>query len=100
MVITLFRNRLRPDAGADYATWLARMREIVTNLPGYISHKVYVAEDGERCTVVEFDTEEHQRAWAMHPEHVQAKALGRASFYSEYNLQVCTLVRQSRFPKA
>jgi heme-degrading monooxygenase HmoA len=99
MIVTLFRNRLRADAGADYATWLARMRAIVTNLPGYISHKVYIAEDGERCTVVEFDTEEHQRTWAMHPEHVQAKALGRSSFYSEYNLQVCTLVRASRFPR-
>ena len=99
MVITLFRNRLRADAGADYATWLARMREIVTKLPGYVSHKVYIAEDGERCTVVEFDTEEHQRAWSTHPEHLQAKALGRSSFYSEYNLQVCTLVRESRFPK-
>ena len=99
MVVTLFRNRLRPDAGADYGEWLARMRDIVTKMPGYISHRVYVAEDGERCTVVEFDSEEHQRAWSSHAEHVQAKARGRSSFYSEYNLQVCTLVRQSRFPK-
>ena len=72
MVVTLFRNRLRPDAGADYSEWLTRMRDIVTKMPGYISHKVYVAEDGERCTVVEFDSEEHQRAWSSHAEHLQA----------------------------
>jgi heme-degrading monooxygenase HmoA len=99
MIVTLFRNRLRPDAGADYSEWLTRMRDIVTKMPGYISHKVYIAEDGERCTVVEFDTEEHQRAWSTHPEHVQAKGKGRSSFYSEYNLQVCSLLRQSTFPK-
>jgi heme-degrading monooxygenase HmoA len=100
MVITLFRNRLRPDAGDEYGTTLARMLEIVQQMPGYIQHKVYIAGDGERCTVVEFDTEEHQRAWATHAEHIEAKKKGRESFYTEYKLQVCTLVRESRFPKA
>ena len=63
------------------------------------SSKVYTAADGERCTIVEFDTEEHQRAWATHAEHIQAKQKGRDSFYSEYRLQVCTVLRDSRFPK-
>ena len=99
MVITLFRNRLRPDAGADYDATLARMLEIVAAMPGYIAHKTYTADDGERCTVVEFDSEEHQRAWSTHAEHVRAKAKGRSDFYSEYRLQVCTQVRESRFPK-
>jgi len=99
MVITLFRNRLRPDAGDEYGTTLNRMLEIVKSMPGYISHKTYVADDGERCTVVEFDTEEHQKAWATHGEHLAAKKKGRESFYSDYNLQVCALVRQSKFPR-
>jgi heme-degrading monooxygenase HmoA len=100
MVVTLFRNRLRPDAGSDYDTTLKRMLEIVRSMPGYISHKTFIADDGERCTVVEFDTEEHQRAWATNAEHVQAKVKGRSSFYSEYSLQICNLLRESRFPKA
>lgn len=99
MIITLFRNRLRDDAGTGYPETLARMLEIVTAMPGYVSHKTFVADDGERCTVVEFDTEEHQRAWATHPEHLQAKGKGRSSFYSEYRLQVCALVRESAWPK-
>ncbi len=99
MVVTLFRNRLRPDAGPEYGTTLERMLEIVQSMPGYVSHKTFTADDGERCTVVEFDTEEHQRAWATNTEHVQAKIKGRGSFYAEYRLQVCTLVRESRFPK-
>ena len=100
MVLTVFRNRLRPDAGDEYGTTLARMLEIVRQMPGYIQHKVYTAEDGERCTIVEFDTEEHQRAWSMHAEHIQAKQKGRESFYSEYHLQVCTVQRDTRFPKS
>ena len=99
MVLTVFRNRLREDAGAEYGETLNRMLEIVSKMPGYIQHKVYIAADGERCTIVEFDTEEHQRAWSMHGEHIQAKKQGRESFYSEYHLQVCTVQRDSRFPK-
>lgn len=100
MVLTVFRNRLREDAGPEYADTLQRMLEIVAAMPGYIQHKVYIAADGERCTIVEFDTEEHQRAWATNTEHVRAKAKGRESFYSEYRLQVCTVQRDSRFRKA
>lgn len=99
MVLTVFRNRLRADAGDQYGKTLERMLEIVRSMPGYIQHKVYTAADGERCTIVEFDTEEHQRAWATHAEHVQAKQQGRESFYSEYHLQVCTVQRDSRFPR-
>jgi len=99
MVLTVFRNRLRADAGEAYGKTLERMLEIVRAMPGYILHKVYTAADGERCTIVEFDTEVHQRAWATHAEHVQAKQRGRDSFYSEYRLQVCTVLRDSRFPK-
>jgi heme-degrading monooxygenase HmoA len=99
MVLTVFRNRLREDAGAEYGETLKRMLEIVSKMPGYMQHKVYTAADGERCTIVEFDTEENQRAWATDAEHLRAKAKGRESFYSEYRLQVCTVQRDSKFPR-
>lgn len=98
MIVTIFRNRLKPEAGAEYAQWAARMGELARAMPGYVSHKTFVAEDGERVTVVEFASEEAQRAWARHPEHAQAQAKGRASFYAEYSLQTCSVLRESRFP--
>ena len=67
-------------------------------MPGYISHKGFVAEDGERVTIVEFASEEAHRAWAAQRDHVEAKKKGRASFYSEYRIQVCTVLRESAFP--
>jgi heme-degrading monooxygenase HmoA len=48
---------------------------------------------------VEFESEEAQRAWSLQGEHVAAKKQGRASFYAEYSLQVCSVMRESRFPK-
>jgi heme-degrading monooxygenase HmoA len=99
MIITVFRSRVRPEAQEEYSRWAARMGELARSMPGYISHKGFAAEDGERVTIVEFESEEAQRAWAVHPEHVDAKKKGREDFYSEYRVQVCTLQRDSAHPK-
>lgn len=100
MHVIIFRNRLKPDAVADYTDWADRMSALARTMPGYVSHKGFTAADGERVTIVEFATEEGLRAWATHPEHVEAKRKGRDSFYSEYSLQVCTEQRASRFTAA
>ncbi len=95
MIVTVFRSRLAPEAQSEYSQWARRMSELVAGMPGYVSHKVFVAEDGERLTLVEFESEESLRAWSVHPEHVQAKKLGRQRFFAEYRVQVCKLIRDS-----
>jgi len=98
MILTVFRSRLRPEAQDEYMQWAMRMSELARTMPGYISHKSFTAADGERVTLAEFDTEEHMRAWSVHPEHVEAKKKGRALFYSEYDIKVCTVDRTHTFP--
>ncbi len=97
MIVTVFRSRLKPEAYEEYMQWATRMGELARTMPGYVSHKVFIAQDGERATIVEFDTEEHQRVWATNTEHVAAKQKGRKDFYSEYSLQICEELRSHRF---
>ena len=99
MILTVFRSRVRPEAQDEYARWAARMSELAQKMPGYVSHKGFTAPDGERVTIVEFESDEAQRAWAVHPEHVEAKKRGRSSFYLEYRVQVCNVVRDTGFAK-
>ena len=47
-------------------------------MPGYISHKGYFADDGERVTIVEFEHEEGLRAWRTNPEHHRGAKTGAA----------------------
>ena len=96
MIVTIFRSRLRPDV-EEYPRTAQRMDELATSMPGYISHKSYLAEDGERLTLVTFDSEAAQEAWRMQPEHRLAQKAGRDIFYSEYHIQVCKVLRQSDF---
>ena len=97
MIVTVFRSRLKPGNADEYYQWAARIAALAKTMPGYVSHKGFVAEDGERVTIVEFADEESQRAWARQEEHVGAKKKGRADFYTEYKVQVCTVVRESKF---
>ena len=97
MVVTVFRNRLRPEALPEYSEWIGRMSALAKTMPGYISHKAFTAEDGERVTIVEFESEEAQREWARHGQHAEVQRKGRKAFYSEYRVQVCNVLRDSRF---
>jgi len=93
----VFRSRLRPELGDEYAALADRMSELARTMPGYVSEKNFVAEDGERVTIVEFENEEGLRAWRTNPEHLAAQKLARQKYYTEYHIQVCTLDRESKF---
>jgi heme-degrading monooxygenase HmoA len=95
MIVTVFRSRLLPEAQDEYTPMAKRMSELAKTMPGHIAHKGFVAEDGERLTFVEFDSEESLKAWAIHPEHVEAKKLGRQRFFTEYRVQICNVIRDS-----
>jgi heme-degrading monooxygenase HmoA len=99
MVVTVFRSRLRAESAEEYKRWAARMSELARTMPGYLSHKSFTADDGERVTLVEFESEEAQRVWATNAEHVEAKKRGRADFYQEYRIQICTVVRESAYSR-
>ncbi len=97
MWITVFRNRLRPDAGTDYGEVATRMRELARSMPGYSSFKTFTAEDGERVSLVEFDSLEALLAWKNHPEHRAAQQRGRVAYYAEYSVQSAEIAREYRF---
>lgn len=95
MIVTVFRSRLDAASLDEYKQVAARMSMLAAAVPGYISHKGFTADDGERVTIVEFASEDGLQAWARHPEHVEAKKQGRSLFFTEYRVQVCKVVRDS-----
>jgi heme-degrading monooxygenase HmoA len=62
MIVAVFRaHRTEGGLGEEYAAALKRMEDLATKMPGYVSHKAYVAEDGERLTLVERESIETLR---------------------------------------
>ena len=72
MLVTVFRSRLKAGVKEEYVALVDRMTAIAETMPGYISHKGFFADDGERVTIVEFEHEEGLRAWRTNPEHIAA----------------------------
>jgi heme-degrading monooxygenase HmoA len=66
-------------------------------MPGFVERKAFVAEDGERLTLVTFASRAEQQAWRDHPEHRAAQRAGVERLYSEYRIQVCTLDDERSF---
>lgn len=102
MFVVVFRTRLRPGldqaALATLGTLGARMYQLATGMPGFVSYKDFAAADGESVSIVEFASQETLLAWREHPEHKEAQRLGRERFFAEYRIQVCTPVRSVQFP--
>ena len=97
MIMTIFRSRLRPENAAEFQTLANRMLEIAKAMPGFISYTSFVSQDGERCSVIEFDSADHLQAWRDQPEHRRAQQLGRERYYAEYSLYVAEPQRENHF---
>jgi len=87
-VITIFRSRKRPEAEADYVQTAGQMEAAARTMPGFVDFKVFVAEDGERVSLITFDSPAAQQAWRDDPRHRLAQQKGRDDFYLEYSIQV------------
>ena len=97
-VVTVFRSRLRSDADA-YPEHAARMSALAREMPGYVEHKSFIAEDGERVTLVTFADRLSHDAWARNPEHREAQRAGVGDYYEEYSMSVGTVDRASAWQR-
>lgn len=99
-IVTVFRSRLREDAGAEYDTLATEMSATAAAMPGYVEHKVFTAGDGERVTLVTFRDRESHDAWRTHARHRVAQRRGREAFYATYSLQVAECTSAHTFSSA
>ena len=99
MIVTVFRSTLMPGLREEYVKEVDKLAAIAKTMPGYISHKGFFAEDGERCTIVEFENEESLRGWAMNTEHRSAKKKAREKYYASYSVQICDVKRETKFDR-
>jgi len=93
-VVTVFRSRLRPDADA-YPEHAERMSERARTMPGYVEHKTFTGDDGERVTLVTFADRPSHDAWARDPLHREAQRAGIADYYEDYSISVGEVDRAS-----
>jgi heme-degrading monooxygenase HmoA len=98
MVVVLFGTRTRREADLEeYSRRSKRMNELVREIPGFISIKGFVSEDGDEVAIARFESEQALDAWRFHPEHVETQRRAREALYESYWVQVCTTIRDYEF---
>jgi heme-degrading monooxygenase HmoA/ketosteroid isomerase-like protein len=95
--VIVFRSRLRPGVENTYDPHAETVYQRAVTMPGYISAKDYSANDGERLSLIEWDSPENLKAWRDEPGHAAAQETGRTTYYSEYRIQICSELRSSAF---
>ncbi len=100
MLVILFRSRLTAEAGEDYQSLGAEMEALIRENPGYLAHKYYLAEDGERLTLVWFRDADSLKSWRELPPHADAQRRGRQRWYDWYTMEVAEIVRTSKFQRS
>ena len=80
-----------------YETLNEELRARARGLGGLVDVTSFVAEDGERVTVVTFEDRASHERWAADPVHDDAQRRGRDGVYSAYSIQVADCTHTSRF---
>jgi heme-degrading monooxygenase HmoA len=75
------------------------MSELARSMPGHVEHKIFVAADGERVTLVTFADQESHNAWRDHPDHRAAQRAGIAGYYDAYSISVGEVDYASHFSR-
>ena len=96
-VVTVFRSWLRDGAGPEYELLAGRMLALARAMPGFVDFTTFVAEDGERVSLVTFADLASHRAWREHPDHREAQRLGRERLYGSFDILVCTVLDERHF---
>jgi heme-degrading monooxygenase HmoA len=99
-IVTVFRSRLREDAGEGYGRTADAMEERARAMPGFVDFKTFAATDGERVSLITFASRAAHDAWRDDPAHRAAQQRGREDWYEEYRIQVCELVAERTFVSA
>ena len=89
-VVTVFRSRLRDDVPQEYFVLADELLERASNIEGFVEQKVFVADDGERLTLVVFDREAAHDQWRNDPVHRAAQQRGWEEFYDAYDVTVAS----------
>ena len=93
-VVCIFRSVRTDHSTKEYEEWSNRMDDLVVTMPGYIGH-TSLRDDasGKGVTISYFRSMQNLLAWKQVPEHLEAQALGRAAFYTDYEIEVAEIVR-------
>lgn len=94
MTIAVFRSYVDASYQAEHDGLYDQMHTLVQQSPGYVSHKLFKAADGETVVIAEFTDFDSVEAWGAQVDHKQAQEAGKDHVYAAYDVAVCEVVER------
>jgi heme-degrading monooxygenase HmoA len=89
MILTVFGVTWKKGADLERELELSRrMADVVSQRPGFISYKSYVADDGDVIGIIRFESRDALKAWRNDIIH-QSAWNEAPNFYHEFWVQNC-----------
>lgn len=89
-------SSIRSDNEQGYAVMADRMEELAAQQPGYLG--IESARGEVSITVSYWADDAAARAWKQVAEHTIAQERGKATWYADYRVRVCTVERDYGHP--
>ena len=89
----IFPNQRRDDGDRGYGAMADRMVALAASMPGYLGIESVRGADGFGITVSYWKDEAAIRNWRENAEHAEARRLGRAQWYADFELRVAKVER-------
>ena len=91
MYAVIFKARIK-SLDAHYQQTAARMRELAMSKYGCIDF-ISVCEDAQEVAISYWHSQADIARWKQDPEHLQAQARGRSTWYHSYHVEVVEIKR-------
>jgi heme-degrading monooxygenase HmoA len=98
-IVTVFRSRRREGTEDVYGPLADAMVAAASARPGFVDFATFQSADGERVSLITFDSSESHAAWRDDAAHREAQRRGREELYDEYSIQVGTCSRATRWQR-
>ncbi len=95
MIAIIFEVWPRADKKELYLKQAAALKKELENIDGFISVERFesITEAGKMLSLSFFENEEAVNQWRNLDAHRQAQQAGRNSYFSDYRLRVCSVIR-------
>jgi heme-degrading monooxygenase HmoA len=80
----------------EYDRTAERMYELASAMPGFVGFES-AAQGASEITVSYWASLDAIAAWRNHPEHLEAQARGRASWYRRFTIRIARVEREYSF---
>ncbi len=97
--IAVFRSYVADEHREEHDRLYNQMHALVQQCPGYISHKLFAADDGETVVIAEFTDVDAVETWGEQADHKIAQAAGKERVYRSYDVAVCEVVERHVKPE-